>query len=438
MNIVIPDNVQIIMKMLNQAGFQAYVYGACIRDVLLDRQPLNWDVSTDALPPEVVSLFDEQQGWAAIPDARDYRSVMVVKQGESFRISTFQTGREARFSHDIEEDLLHHDFTMNSIAFNDRRGLVDPYNGVEDIRDGIIRCAGDPGNRIRQDRVRILRAVRFEAQLGFVMDKELEKAISAYKEALPFNNSEQVRNELAQILLSQKPSIGIRRMIHLGVMPNLIPEIMPTIGFDTCSSYHDLDVFEHTMVVVDQVKNTLSLRLAAFFHDITKPYCLTIDESGEGHCYGHAGSASELAVLVLTRLGFDRKTIASVKALIKEHMNCYENISDLSLRRLIRRVGVENMDSLFELQIADARGSSKSGRDVNRVLAIRNKCWEIIARREPLTTHDLDIHGYDLMERGYPPGKEIGQAMEYLLDKVIDNPGLNKKETLINLLKTQK
>ncbi|HWP97563.1 MAG TPA: polynucleotide adenylyltransferase [Syntrophomonadaceae bacterium] len=437
MNIIIPENVQLLMTNLNQGGYQAYVYGACLRDLLLGKQPLNWDVSTDALPTDVLLLFDEKDGYSAIPDDHDYRSVRVIFQGESCKISTFQTAEETRFSGDIKEDLLHHDFTMNSIAYNNQQGIVDPFHGVQDIQKQMIRCAGNPFERLQEDPVRILRAVRFEAQLGFYMDEKLLDAISSSINTLPTSHSTQVCNELTQILLTQKPSFGINRLLELGLLRCLIPELIPTVGFDTHSSYHDRDVFKHTMVVLDQAKAGLNLRLAALFHDIDKPNCLTIDEDGEGHCYGHANSSSEVADSVLSRLGFDRKTIYSVKAIVKEHMNCYDNISELSIRRLIRRVGLENLDSLFELQIADACGSARSGRNVDRVLAIRSKCWEMVARREPLSTHDLDIHGYDLMGLGYPPGKEIGQALEYLLDKVIDNPTLNHKETLMELLKSK-
>ena len=190
------------------------------------------------------------------------------------------------------------------------------------------------------------------------------------------------------------------------------------------------------MTVLDHTKPNLTLRLAALFHDIDKPNCLTIDASGQGHCYGHANSGSLVAREVLTRLNFDLKTINGVCALIKEHMNCYDSVSELSIKRLIRRVGPDNIDNLFELQLADSKGSGVSGRDVARVSSIRNKCWEVLSRKEPLTTHDLDINGYDLMTL-YDSGKEIGEAREFLLDKVVDNPSLNTREQLMELLKTR-
>lgn len=438
MKTIIPENVQVILNKLHNNGYQAYIYGACIRDYLLGKEPLSWDITTNALPNNVVVVFDDKEGFSTIPSIEDYGIVTVLFKGESYQVNTFRTGEERRFADDIEEDLLYKDFTMDSIAYNEQEGLVDPYNGVEDIKNRLIRCARNPFEQMQEDSVRILRAVRFEAQLGFKIEPELLQAMKDLKDSVPTSGSERVRNEFIQILLGEQPSRGIRRLLELGLLERLIPELIPTVGFDTLSSYHDKDVFEHTMVVLDNTEPNLNLRLAALLHDIDKPNCLTIDEGGEGHCYGHASGSSEMARTILDRLDFDRKTIKAVTALIREHMNDFENISDLSMKRLIRRVGVDNIDRLFELQLANIKGSELSGKDPDRIMKIRNKCFEVLSRQEPLTVHDLDISGYDLLSLGYPPGREIGEAMDYLLDQVVDNPALNKRDTLITLLKKGK
>lgn len=437
MKIEIPANVKLILDILNTEGYQSFVYGACIRDSLLGLKPINWEITTNALPSENILLFDDRNGFSAIPAVHDYSTVSLIYQGESYRLGTFRTGGENRFSENINEELKHNDFTMNSIAYNESDGIIDPFDGVGDIDKRIIKCAGNTMDKLNEDSVRILRAIRFEAQLGFLIDDSLLEVILALKDTVTFNNSEKVCNELTQILLTDKPSISIRRLLELGLLKHIIPELIPTIGFDTRSSFHDKDVFAHTMMVLDHTKPNLSLRLAALFHDIDKPNCHTIDELGEGHCYGHASSSSQIAREVLARLNFDRKTLNAVCALIKEHMNQYENASELSIKRLIRRVGPDNICNLFELQLADIKGSARSGRDINWISAIRNRCWEVMSRREPLTTHDLDINGYDLMAL-YESGKEIGEALEYLLDKVVDNPALNKKTDLLALLKASK
>ncbi|CFX41072.1 Poly A polymerase, head domain [Syntrophomonas zehnderi OL-4] len=436
MQIEIPINVKLIMDTLQTEGYQAFIYGACIRDTLLGLKPIKWDITTNALPSDIVALFDDHQGFSAIPAIRDYSTVSLIYQGESYNVSTFRTGTEHRFSNDIAEEVRQNDFTMNTLAYNDQAGLVDLLNGVNDIENKLIKCARDPAHSIKEDTVRILRAIRFESQFGFTMDDELIEAIRSFNDPEAFKNSEKVSNELTQILLTDRPSLAIRRMLELGLLEQIIPELIPAIGFDTHSSFHDKDVFEHTLVVLDHCKPNLTLRLAALFHDIDKPGCLTIDEFGEGHCYGHAVGGSKTAREVLTRLNFDSKTISAVCVLIREHMNSYENVTELSIKRLIRRVGPSNVDNLFELQLADIKGSELSGRDVARITSVRNRCWEVISRKEPLTTHDLDISGYDLMPL-YPTGKEIGEALEYLLDKVVENPTLNKKEHLLALLKTR-
>jgi tRNA nucleotidyltransferase (CCA-adding enzyme) len=438
MKIKMPENVKTLLNKLHNNGYQAYIYGACIRDYLLGKEPISWDITTNALPNNIVIIFDENEGFSTIPSIQDYGIVTVLFKGESYQVNTFRTGEERRFADDINEDLLYKDFTMDSIAYNEQEGLLDPYNGVGDIKNRLIRCARNPFEQMQEDSVRILRAIRFETQLGFNIEPKLLQAIKDLKDSIPTSGSERVRNEFIQILLSEQPSQGIRRLLELGLLERLIPELIPTIGFDTRSSYHDKDVFEHTLVVLDNTEPNLTLRLAALLHDIDKPNCLTIDEDGEGHCYGHASSSSEIARTILGRLNFDRKTVKAVTALIKEHMNDFVNISDLSIKRLIRRVGLDNIDRLFELQLADIKGSELSGRDPDRTMKIRNKCFEVLSRREPLTVHDLDISGYDLLSLGYPPGKEIGEVMDYLLDQVVDNPALNQRDTLITLLKNRK
>lgn len=433
MSVEMPLNVKLIVDTLESEGHQAFVYGACIRDSLLGKQPIIWDITTSALPPEIILIFDDRDGFTAIPAAIEYGNVSIIYQGENYRVSTFRSDVEHRFSENIGEELKHNDFTMNAIAYNESSGLVDKFEGIRDIENRVIRCIGNPLDSIKRDSVRILRAVRFEAELGFSMNSSLLKAIEDIDHEINFYGSEKVCNELTQLMLIEKPSISIRRLNQLGLLKHLMPEINPTIGFNTRSSFHNLDVFEHTMLVLDGTKPNLSLRLAALLHDIDKPNCLTIDESGEGHCYGHAGGGSLIAKDLLGRLHFDQKTIDAVGVLIKEHMNSYDSSSELSIKRLIRRIGPDNICNLFELQLADIEANPLSGKDVKRISAIRNKCWEVLSRREPITTHDLDITGYDLMAF-YSSGKEIGDALEFLMDKVIDNPSLNEKGKLLALL----
>ncbi|MCX5780181.1 MAG: HD domain-containing protein [Firmicutes bacterium] len=433
MKIAMPASVKFILDTLQEEGYQSFIYGACVRDSLLGVQPIIWDITTAALPPEIILLFDDRPGFTAVPAASDYGIVSLIYQGENYRVSTFRSGIELRFSEDVAEELSHNDFTMNSIAYNSGAGLIDPFGGIADIEHRMIRCTSDPLISIRKDSIRILRAIRFEAQLGFTMDPSLLAAIRSSEDAFSFYHSEKACNEFTQILLTTQPSLSIRRLQELGLLKHLIPELIPTVNFDTRSSYHDQDVFVHTLAVLDLTKPDLSLRLAALLHDIGKPACLTIDASGEGHCFGHAGIGADMAKTVLTRLNLDPKTITIVQALIKEHMNDYDNASELSIRRLIRRIGPDNICNLFELQLADIQASPRTGRDFNRVQSIRTKCWEVLSRREPLTTHELELTGYDLMPF-YSSGKEIGEALEYLLDKVIDNPSLNDKVKLFALL----
>ncbi|MEQ8235866.1 MAG: CCA tRNA nucleotidyltransferase [Syntrophomonadaceae bacterium] len=435
MKIDMPANVKLILDTLQGQGYQAFIYGACVRDSILGHGPINWDITTSALPPEVIILFDDQNGFAAIPAASDYGTVSLIYQGENYRVSTFRSASEHRFSENIAGELAQHDFTLNALAYNDRQGLIDPFGGLTDISQQLIRCVGDPQVNFSADPVRMLRAVRFEAQLGFTLDNSVLKAILAYPwpDDCDFYHSEKVSNEFTQLLLTDKPSQSIRRLHELGLLSHLLPELISTIGFDTRSSYHNKDVFEHTLAVLDHTKPDLTLRLASLLHDIGKPLCLTIDADGEGHCYGHASIGADIAKESLGRLNFDPKTISAVSALVKEHMNDYDHASELSIKRLIQRIGTDNICNLFELQLSDIEVSPLTGRDINRVRSIRTKCWEVMSRREPLTTKDLVISYYELMPY-FNSGRAIGEAMDYLLDKVIDNPALNDKDKLFALL----
>jgi len=432
MPIELPNNVRWIINALEAEGFQAYIYGAAIRDALRGMNPIMWDITTNALPSDIIILFDDQKGCSAIPSLQDYGSVTLIVEAESYHVSTFR-GLKHQFSDDIEEELIHNDFTINAMAFNDQHGLLDFFNARHDLTNRIICCTNDPVETILEDHSRVLRAVRFEAQLGFCMDEALQKAIIEKAGSLNFYDSEKACNEITQIMLSTKPSFGVKRLSQLGLLEKILPELLPTVGFDSRSSFHTHDVFGHTMEVLDSTIPDLTLRLAALLHDIDKPNCLTIDEEGEGHCYGHATGSSNIAREALRRLNFDSKTIDVVCALIKEHMNSYENATELSIKKLIRRVGPDNICNLFELQIADIKANPLSGKDLNRIGAIRNKCWELLSRREPLTTHDLKLTGYDLMPY-YTSGRQIGEALEFLLDKVIDNPSLNERGKLLALL----
>ncbi len=258
MKINMPENVQTILEKLHSNGYEAYIYGACIRDYLLGKQPISWDITTNALPNNTIVIFDENEGFTSIPSVEDYGIVTVHFKGESYQVNAFRTGEERRFADDINEDLLHKDFTMNSIAYNEQAGVVDPYNGVGDIENRLIRCAQNPYKQIQEDSARILRAVRFESQLGFKIEAELLQAMKDLKDSVPASGSARVRNEFIQILLSELPSQGIRRLLELGLLERLIPELMPAIGFDTRSSYHDKDVFEHSLVVLDTTEPNLT------------------------------------------------------------------------------------------------------------------------------------------------------------------------------------
>lgn len=444
--IFIPQDVQHIMNILKSKGYESYVVGGCVRDSLLKREPKDWDLATNALPGEILNIFGKQ-GFKVIKTGIKHGTVTIVINNNSYEITTYRVDGEyldnrhpenVIFTTSLKEDLSRRDFTINAMAYNDENGLVDYFNGISDLKSKVIRCVGNANDRFNEDALRMLRAVRFSSQLDFKLDFE-DTFESIKKNASLIENisAERTREELCKILISNKPSTGILNLKESRLLNYTLPEIIPCVDFHQHNIHHDKDVFYHILVVLDNTPQKLIIRLAALLHDIGKPQCFTLDEKGEGHFYGHNKISADISKKVLNRLKFDNKTIDIVYRIVYEHMSKFDNMKPSTIKKFINRIGIGNLEDLFQLQIADIKGSSNKEADFSDILIFKHKCETILNEKQPLNVKDLKINGSDLINMGIKQGKQIGNILKFLLEKVLENPELNNKEKLLNIISNE-
>jgi tRNA nucleotidyltransferase (CCA-adding enzyme) len=440
MKIELNDDVSYILDTLNKSGFEAFIVGGCVRDSLLKRNLKDWDITTSALPEETIKLFEK-----TIPTGIKHGTITVVLNKENYEVTTYRIDGEYSdnrhpdevvFTRSLKEDLSRRDFTINSLSYNETEGLIDMFNGMEDINNKLIKCVGEPDKRFNEDALRMLRAVRFACQLQFNIEKDTYAAICRNYTLIKNVSSERIRDELNKILMSPVPSRGIRMLQESSLLKYIIPELNESVGFDQRNPHHDKNVFDHIMAVLDNSTESLAVRLGALLHDIGKPRTFTIDKKGIGHFYGHNIVSAEMSEVILKRLRYDNATIKKVLIIITEHMSAYNNMKNKTLKKFINRVGVENLEDLFELQIADSKGHKKDA-DYSPILKRREDVKKILENGEPFTVSQLKITGDDLIKLGYKPGKEIGFVLKELLEKVMERPELNTRERLLDITRNR-
>ncbi|TCO79815.1 CCA tRNA nucleotidyltransferase [Marinisporobacter balticus] len=441
MKIQIPKKVHTVLDVLNFYKYEGYIVGGCVRDSILGRTPNDWDICTNCMPEKMLEIFYH---FKVIPTGLKHGTVTVVVDDKSFEVTTYRIDQEyidgrhperVEFTNELKEDLKRRDFTVNAMAYGRKEGLIDYYGGMADIFNKKIRCVGDPMERFNEDYLRMLRGVRFSTQLGYELDIDTMQSIRKSSRNIVNISKERIREEINKILLSDKPSKGFKLLYETELLQYIIPELQECIKFEQRNPYHDKDVFDHVMSVLDHTEKDLVLRLAAMLHDIGKPQCFSVDESQIGHFYHHHMKGMDITEEILKRLKYDNKTIELVKILVKEHMCKYDKVTPRVVKGLINRIGLDNIERLFKLQIADIKGSKgpHAFDSIEKVIILYKK---IISEQQPLSIKDLDINGMDLMKLGIPQGKKIGIILNCLLDKVLDDPELNTKELLIDEVKT--
>ncbi len=430
----INKNILNILQKINKTGGTAYIVGGAVRDILLGNEPMDFDIASSLLPNEVSKTFDK-----VILTGAKYGTVTVITENAHVEITTFRTENKysdhrhpdtVEFSKDINTDLKRRDFTINAMALSISGDIIDNYNGIEDLNNRIIKAVGNPEERFKEDALRKLRAVRFAA----VIDGEIEKhTYNAILEnpSIQGVSIERVREEFNKILLSKNPSKGIKLLFELNLLQQFIPEFSKTYGFEQKNPYHAFDVFHHIIQVVDKTTPKLEVRLAAFFHDIGKPDCFTIDEKGIGHFYGHYKLSYQICLKILKRMKYSKFQIKLITTLVKEHHSMPKDIKQSGIKRVISRVGKENMEYLFDLLRADRLAKKKhfTTEDIEEKYKIYQ---EIIKNNEPTNIEDLEIDGSDLIDIGFT-GVAIKEQLNLLLNHVIEDKTLNTKNNLLRI-----
>ncbi|WBW97512.1 CCA tRNA nucleotidyltransferase [Oceanirhabdus sp. W0125-5] len=441
-SIIIPKDAALIIDELYNIGKEGFVVGGCVRDSLLGLKPKDWDITTSASPQLVKETF-EKLGFRVIETGIKHGTVTVMVNKEPFEITTYRIEGEyidnrrpsnVEYTDSLKEDLIRRDFTINAMAYNSVVGLVDHFNGREHLNEKVIKCVGDASKRFSEDALRMMRAIRFSSQLNFQINESTFEKIKENANLISNISNERIKDELNKILLSENPSQGVRKMVEAGVMVHIIPEIMKCVGFDQKNKYHDKDVFEHILTVLDNCPKDLEIRLAALFHDIAKPDCYTEDIKG-GHFYRHEIFGSEMAEKILKRLKYDNKTIENVVNLVREHMFKGKGIKRKAIKRMISRIGEVNAFKLFIIQEADCKASAPGHKSTLDVEIMREKTQQIIMMNEPMRVSDLCIKGSDIIKLGVTPGPEIGEILRYLLELCLEDPDKNKRQILLNIVK---
>ena len=438
MQIKLPDKVSYIIEKLEAAGYEAYAVGGCVRDSLLGRVPDDWDITTSANPYEVKEIFPR-----TIDTGIQHGTVTVIMDREGFEVTTYRIDgeyedsrhpKEVIFTRNLEEDLKRRDFTINAMAYNDRSGIVDIFGGMDDLQNKIIRCVGEARERFTEDALRIMRAVRFSAQLGYDIDENTKKAIIELAPNLKNISAERIQVELVKLLVSPNPDF-IRIAYDLGITAVILPEFDKAMKTEQNNPHHMYTVGEHLIHCVKNIRADKALRIAALLHDIGKPDTKTTDEDGVDHFYGHVELSEEMAAKILRRLKFDNDTITKVRKYIRFHD--YQIVSTpKAVRRAMNKIGVEYFAQVMEIKQADMRAQSGYQREEKEAKwqQVQELYQERLLKAECVTIKDLAINGTDLIRLGVAQGKEIGEVLNRLLQEVLDAPEKNTVEYLTALV----
>lgn len=444
--IQMPKNAEQIIKTLTENGYEAYIVGGCVRDAVLGKEPEDWDITTSAKPEQVKALFRR-----TVDTGIQHGTVTVVMKNvntgrlENYEVTTYRVDgkyedhrrpKTVAFTASLMEDMKRRDFTMNAMAYNESAGLVDYFDGIGDLERGVIRCVGRPKERFDEDALRILRAVRFAAQMDFVIAEETREAIRNQAGFLQNISAERIHMELTKLLISKHPE-RLRTAYELGVTAVVLPEFDAMMETEQNNKHHMYSVGEHTLHVMEEVPATETLRWAALLHDVAKPVTKTSDEGGD-HFYGHNEEGAEIAGDILKRLKFDNDTTGRVKRLVLWHDYGMGQMPSMkSFRKSLSKMGADLFEDYVCIKRADILAQSRYQREEKLANLERMQEYyrQVIEQEQCLNLKDLKISGRDLLELGVKPGKKMGAMLNMLLEAVLERPELNDREILLSMVK---
>lgn len=432
----IPEFVKSVLWTLGSAGHQAWCVGGCVRDLRLGREPVDWDVTTSALPEETMAVF----GGRAIPTGLRHGTVTVRTEGQPVEVTTFRKDgayhdhrrpETVTFTDSLEEDLRRRDFTVNAMALDLRGTFRDPFGGLEDLERGLLRCVGEPDRRFGEDALRILRGLRFSACLGFTPAAETAAAIRKNRELLRDIAPERVWAELSRLLTGRWAAEVLRA--YPEVVGVFWPELLPMVGFDQRTRHHCYDVWEHTLHALAAVEPDVVLRCTMLLHDVGKPETFTLDDRGHGHFKGHPARSAALAENMLRRLRVDNATRETVVRLVKWHDRNIPR-TDQGLRRALRDLGETDLRRLLAVKRADnlAQAHQDLLGEIDRAESILDR---LLAEGACVSLRQLAVDGRDLTALGLR-GPAVGQVLTALLDAVVDGETPNERTALLERART--
>ncbi len=441
-DIRLPEKVNTIIITLQNTGFEAYVVGGCVRDSILGRQPEDWDITTSATPGETKALFEK-----TFDTGIKHGTVTILLDREGFEVTTYRIDgkyednrhpKEVTFTRSLKEDLLRRDFTINAMAYNEKEGLVDIFGGLTDLKEKRIRCVGDAKQRFLEDALRILRGIRFAAQLGFSIEDETRAGMRELAPTLRKISAERIQAELIKMLVSDRPGL-LLEAYELGITAQFLPEFDRLMKTEQETPHHMYNVGEHTIHAIENVRTDKILRLTMLLHDMGKPALKTMDVSGRAHFKKHAFESEKIAGNVLRRLRFDNDTLRKVTRLVYYHDYRMPAEAE-NVRRAVNRIGEDLFSYYMEVRRADVLAQSMYRREekIRNLDEIEELYSDIVKKEQCVSLKKLAVTGKDLIEAGMEPGKEIGKKLNELLELVIEKPELNTKKELLKFLWKEK
>jgi tRNA nucleotidyltransferase (CCA-adding enzyme) len=432
-----------ICERLREKGKRGWIVGGCVRDLLLGKTVNDWDIATDARPDEIMRIFPR-----VAPTGIEHGTVSVLIGRVPFEVTTlrgettYSDGRRPDavvFVDDITADLARRDFTINAIAIDPLApALVDPFNGQKDLDAKVLRAVGNPVERFSEDGLRVLRAARFAATLECTIDPPtlaaIEPTLSTYRKV----SAERIRDEWIKAMKARRPSVAFEVMRTTGILGVTLPEIMPLIGCEQ-NRYHAYDVWKHSMECLDACEGDPPLRIAALLHDIGKPATREKSEKTKDFTfYNHEKVGADMAIPILERLRFSNEERDRIVSLVRNHLVCYsDEWNDAAVRRWIRRVTRERVEDLYALNRADILGKGREvSAELDNLAKLKVRVAGVLTAKDALSVRELAVDGKDVMrELAIAPSRRVGEILEMLLEKVVEDPTLNERETLLALIR---
>lgn len=445
LNIKMPEGAKYIIEQLEKNGYEAFIVGGCVRDALLGKEPNDWDITTSAKPADIKRIFKR-----TVDTGIEHGTVTVLTyefEGvTSFEVTTYRVDGEysdhrrpdsVSFTTELSEDLKRRDFTINAMAYNEKKGLIDIFDGQGDLASGVIKCVGNATERFDEDALRILRAIRFSAQLGFSIEESTKNAMVKQCKTLEMVSAERIQVELTKLIVSNHPE-KLVEAYEMGITAIILPEFDLMMETKQNNPYHIYSVGMHTIKVMQSIEATPILRYTALLHDSGKPKTKTTSEDGVDHFAGHQEESAKIARTVLRRLKLDNNTVDTTCKLVKYHdFGIGGNLNEITVRRFVSDLGSELFYSFLAIRKADMAGQSDY-RLLQRKTDILffEECFEMIMQKQDcLKLTDMKISGRDLIDMGLKPGREIGEILKTLFDRVLEEPELNEEDTLKEMAK---